>query len=79
MKFRKPPYEWNVQKHWDSKHPYRFRTWLRGRLPWVLINIGFAKKGKDCEIVGGWHRWYNSDNIISKCYHCNVEAKGKLW
>jgi len=38
---------------WDPGHPFRWRTWLRGRLPWPLINLGFAAKGEDCERVGG--------------------------
>lgn len=28
-----------------SKHPYAWRTVLRSRLPWFLIDLGFATKG----------------------------------
>ena len=63
----------------DTGHPYRWRTWWRGRLPWFLINLGFADKGKDCEAVGAWHRWYNRDGKTSGCYHCHVVKEGRLW
>ena len=59
--------------------PYRKRTWLRSYLPWFLINLGIARKGKDCEQRGGQHEWYNSDNEYSECYHCEVRRKGQLW
>lgn len=36
-------------------------------------------KGEDCESRGGWHRWYNQDEIHSGCYHCKVVADGQLW
>lgn len=63
----------------DEGHPYRWRTWLRTRLPWFLIDLGFAAKGEDCEAVGGRHRWYNIDNESSGCYHCGVVRPGQLW
>ncbi|BCY11752.1 hypothetical protein L3i22_068400 [Actinoplanes sp. L3-i22] len=48
---------------------YRWRTWLRRRIPWFLIDRGVADKGKgDC----GDHEWYNSDNVVERCYHCSV-------
>ena len=62
-----------------SGGPYRKKTWLRTYLPWFLINLGLAKKGNDCESKGGSHEWYNIDNQISGCYHCNVVRTGKLW
>lgn len=62
-----------------SGGPYRFRTWLRGNLPWFLINLGLASKGKNCELAGGDHEWYNIDNKVSGCYHCEVEKEGQLW
>lgn len=61
------------------KEPFRLRTSIRGRLPWFLINLGFAKKGKDCEAAGGHHEWYNKDEENSGCYHCEVVRKGQLW
>ena len=64
---------------WDKGHPYAWRTWLRGNLPWVLINLGVATKGVDCEAVGAWHRWYNVDGEHSGCYHCEVIRPDKLW
>ncbi|MEP0006919.1 MAG: hypothetical protein ABJ387_10555 [Balneola sp.] len=59
--------------------PYRKRTWLRSNLPWFLINLGVAKKGKDCEKKDGSHEWYKIDNQSSGCYHCEVVKTGKLW
>lgn len=48
---------------------YRWRTWLRRRLPWVLIDRGVAGKGEgDC----GRHEWYNSDGVVEHCYHCTA-------
>lgn len=64
---------------WDTGHAYALRTWLRGRLPWFLIDLGVANKGRDCEKVGGWHRWYNHDGENSACYHCRVVRSGRLW
>ncbi len=58
---------------------YRFRTFIRSKLPWFLINLGVASKGIDCEKKGGKHEWYKSDNGLSGCYHCEVERKGRLW
>ncbi len=63
----------------DEGHPYAWRTWLRGRLPWFLIDLGFAGKGRNCDTVGAWHRWYNEDNINSACYHCRQIRPGRLW
>jgi len=62
-----------------SGGPFRRRTRLRTKLPWFLINIGIASKGKDCELVGGHHEWYNIDNKNSGCYHCEVVKPGQLW
>jgi hypothetical protein len=69
---------WN-EKRWDAGHPYRFRTWLRGQLPYWLINLGVAAEGRDCEAVGASHRWYNRDGKTSGCYHCEVIREGRLW
>ena len=59
--------------------PYRWRTALRRHLPWVLINLGLAGKGRDCEAHGGAHAWYNIDGATSGCYHCRVVRPGRLW
>lgn len=59
--------------------PYRLRTGLRRALPWWLINLGLASKGKDCESKGGNHEWYNLDGATSGCYHCVVVRVGQLW
>ncbi len=67
------------QAYWDKGHPYRFRTWLRGHLPWWLINLGLADKGEDCEALGARHWWYNQDHNSSGCYHCRVTRPGQLW
>jgi len=63
---------------WDAGHPYRYRIWIRVRLPWWLINLGVADKGQDCEAVGGWHRWYTSTDEIDGCYHCEVTRRRLL-
>lgn len=48
---------------------YRWRTGIRRRLPWFLINLGVAGKGKrDC----GDHEWYYADNVVEHCLHCEV-------
>lgn len=65
--------------HWDTRHPYRWRTWIRTKLPWFLVNLGVAAKGEDCARVGGQHWWYNRDNVTSRCYHCEILAAGQLW
>ena len=63
----------------STKHPYRYRTRIRKHLPWFLIDLGFAAKGKDCEEGGGKHEWYNKDNSSSACYHCLVVVAGQKW
>ena len=40
----------------DKKHPNSFRLWLREKLPWFLIDIRVADKGKDYELVNVEHR-----------------------
>lgn len=68
-----------MDSYWDPGHPYRYRTWIRARLPMALIDLGVAGKGADCEKVGGWHRWYNVDGQSSACYHCRAARSGQLW
>ena len=63
----------------DRGHPYAWRTWLRGRLPWFLIDLGVAGKGADCAKLGALHHWYNVDGQSSACYHCRVVEQGRLW
>jgi hypothetical protein len=58
---------------------YAWRTSLRRHLPWFLIDLGIASKGKDCEAVGAQHHWYNIDHEASGCYHCEVVRPGQLW
>jgi len=60
-----------------KKHPYARRTWLRSRLPWLLINIGLASKGKDCESLNAEHHWYKKDDSHNACYHCEIVKEGK--
>ena len=52
---------------------------MRAKLPWFLIDLGWADKGDDCEKVGGEHWWYNQDGEHSACYHCKIVRVGKLW
>jgi hypothetical protein len=48
---------------------YRWRTAVRRRLPWALVNRGVADRGKkDC----GDHEWFNVDYVVEQCYHCEV-------
>jgi quinol monooxygenase YgiN len=44
-----------VAAHGQSE---RAQTWIRVRLPWFLIERGWADKGEDCEAAGGDHWWY---------------------
>jgi hypothetical protein len=63
----------------DTKHPYWWRLRLRRHLPWFLIEMGVADKGKDCEAVDAKHHWYNHDDESSGCYYCKVTRPGRLW
>ena len=65
--------------YWDPGHPYRWRTWLRTKLPWFVIRLGFFNKAEDCAKVGGKHWWYKHDSSHSGCYHCKVVRAGRLW
>jgi hypothetical protein len=65
---------WRTNR-WDAGHPYRYRVWVRRQLPWWLINLGVADKGRDCEAVGAWHRRYTSTEEIDGCYHCKVTRR----
>ena len=62
---------------YDWKQPYRWRTNLRAKLPWLMNN--WFPKGRDCEAAGGRHQWFNIDNENSGCYHCFVVREGHLW
>lgn len=62
-----------------KRHPYELRLLIRQKLPWFLINLGFADKGKNCEIVGAEHSWYNKGNNLSACYYCKIIKEGQLW
>lgn len=63
----------------NYNHPYYNRLWWRLKLPWFLIELGFAKKGKNCELVNATHEWYKIDNLNSGCYYCNKIHKGIRW
>ncbi|WP_034088023.1 hypothetical protein [Streptacidiphilus albus] len=48
---------------------YRWRSRIRVHLPWFILNLEVAAKGKrDC----GAHEWYNHDNVVAHCYHCRA-------
>ena len=66
-------------KFGDLAKPYRLRSLIRGHAPWLLINLGLAQKGRDCEAKGAQHEWYNVDNSKSGCYYCQAERLGQLW
>ncbi len=63
----------------NEKHPYESRLKWRLRLPWFLINLGFAAKGKDCDLVNAKHKWYNIDGINSGCYYCKKTTQEIKW
>lgn len=59
--------------------PYRFRTWLRSRSPWVLIDLGVFDKGADCEAAGGDHeciKWRSRAHAITVRW-CERAVSGK--
>jgi hypothetical protein len=49
---------------------YRFRTWLRGNLPYALSDR-IPKGAEDC----GDHDWYLRDARTEACYHCVVGVR----
>jgi hypothetical protein len=63
----------------NKKHPYELRLRIREKLPWFLIDLGFASKGKNCELVNASHSWYNKGNNLSGCYYCEIIKEGELW
>lgn len=56
-----------------KRHPYELRKQIRARLPWFLIQIGIAAKGKDCKKVNASHSYYNIDGKSNGCYYCEQE------
>jgi hypothetical protein len=57
---------------WTMRGRYRLRTRLRRRLPWWLVDLGVAPKGKhDC----GAHEWYRESGDTWRCYHCEVGVR----
>jgi hypothetical protein len=49
----------------NGSRRYRWRTWLRGRLPAKLADL-LPKGAHDC----GAHEWYRADERTWRCYHC---------
>lgn len=47
---------------------YRWRTKIRSKLPWFLVDMGIAARGQDC----GGHQWYREDANVWRCYNCTV-------
>jgi hypothetical protein len=60
-------------------HPHALRTWVRGLLPWFLIDWGFASFGEDCEKFNAHHKWCNLDDVSSRCMFCGSEREGQSW
>jgi hypothetical protein len=56
-----------------NRHPYELRKRLRSILPWFLIDLGVAVKGKDCQSVNANHSLYNIDGVVNGCYYCEQE------
>jgi hypothetical protein len=51
---------------------YRLRSKIRRNLPWFLIDLGVAGKGKhDC----GDHEFYKATDEFELCYHCDVGTR----
>jgi hypothetical protein len=65
--------------NFDTNHPYYSRLWWRTKLPWFLIEKGWASKGINCKLVKAKHHWYKIDDIYSGCYYCKIIVKGKKW
>ncbi len=63
----------------NKHHPYYRKLWWRTKLSWLLIDMGLANKGVDCEKVNAEHHWYNIDNKQSGCYYCKIIKEGKHW
>ena len=56
----------------SARGRYRWRTAVRRRLPWFLVDHGVAQKGKgDC----GNHEWYRSTAEEDRCYHCDAGVR----
>jgi len=49
---------------------YRARTWLRKYLPFV-VSDHIPKGPRSCRC----HEWYNSDDVVDRCYHCKVGSR----
>jgi hypothetical protein len=46
---------------------YRWRTEIRRKLPWFMIDLGITAKGRrDC----GRHEWYREHDNVWRCNHC---------
>ncbi len=53
---------------------YRLRTWLRMHEPgWLYEPWPIPKGSADC----GNHEFYNADDAIERCYHCEVGARSR--
>lgn len=57
------PYTQNVSR-WPR---YRWRTWIRGHVPWALVSL-FPRGSKDC----GEHEWFRVAADTDWCLHCEV-------
>ena len=53
-----------------KKHPYELRKQIRSKLPWFLIDLGIAGKGKNCEKLNADHDQYKIDGETNGCYYC---------
>lgn len=63
----------------NKNHPYYNKLWWRIKLPWFLIDLGFAKKGINCKHKNALHKWYKIDRINSGCYYCQKITKEINW
>ncbi len=54
---------------------YRVRTWLRAHEPsWLYDRWPIPKGSQDCSN----HEFYNSDDVVERCYHCEVGVRARL-
>lgn len=59
--------DWAARRCGWTRGRYRFRTWVRTKLPFALLSLSPPGAG-DC----GRHQWHNVDGVVERCYHCGA-------